>query len=290
MLIWAKYKFLLSYSIVLSLFTQAQDSQFECFYRVNKLYKQEKNYQKALLLLQTCPDSAGIFGLITRGKIYYEMGEYDSAVHDLRLGIARNNGFTGFESAFMTLTDTYIKLVQFDNARQSLVKNASVNKHIELFFAFGQYLKRTYREAQIFAGLDFKDSAISVLTPYMFKDKSFGIDEEETEEITNYYFSLLKEKYGLPKSRRKIKQAVRMISFSNKVDTSRLLIKDPNLPCHCSADYFIVLWGKRIPFKEGLQSSRMTNDTCTCPERYTLKYAINRIKNSYLYSRVYKRL
>ena len=242
-------------------FEKLKDKAFD-FYFNNKNIDSALFYYKTIQ--QIYPDFRPSYINNIIGSCYLAKQETELAKKHLILSLQNPEPLDLFpERVCITIGDIFLSANDYRNALAYYdsstsyyrTKVARMSRHK---FKEGN-LETIYKKSICFDKLNRIDTAISILTPYVFiSNEDDIIDSSEIENIVDYYISLLKRKYTNKQIKMEFTKAMKGLFFEQELDSS--LFKGNSDWKLVRVECFFIFFGKQVNVFKGEGGMRNFDD------------------------------
>lgn len=251
--------FLIILTIFISTLIFSQDTAEKLSDKAFSFYLYNKNIDSALfyykLLQQAHPNFRPSYLNNVIGSCYLEKGQTEFAKVYLILSLRQPDSTDIYpERACLKIADIFLAAGDY---RTALAYYDSSTSYYRTKFRMTRHrfkegsIQTIYKKAICFDKLNELDTAINIMTPYIFLNfDDYVIDSTESVNIVNFYINLIKKKYSVKYIRQEFKNSMKGITYQRENDSSRLHLnpewKSITIDC-----YFRFL-GKRVDiFRQG---------------------------------------
>ena len=221
--------FLITLTIVCKNLVFAQDSAEKLSDKAFGFYVYNKNIDSALyyyqLLQQTYPDFRPAYINNVIGSCYLEKRYTELAKNYFILSLRIPDSLdTHSERACLKIGDIFLAAVDYSKALAYYDSSTSYYRTKVLRMSRHRFregnIETIYKKAICFDKLNRLDTAINILTPYIFIDfDNYIIESTNPVNIVDFYLTLLRKKYNKKQIRNEFKQAMNGITYKREVDS-----------------------------------------------------------------------
>lgn len=190
--------------------------------------KSDNKYDSALNMFYEMYNKSGYIyyskALGSIADIELKLGNIDLADSLYRMCLKDTNKDAELEKYYgaQHLADIRIQRKKFNEGLFYLDAHQTYNPGI--FCSTGSYERRlalNWRYSKCYDGLGELDSAINLLTPFMFKGREIiSYSEKYYDSLSKYYYGLLLKKYNICELRDFLKSSIESLDFQETIDTS----------------------------------------------------------------------
>ncbi len=221
-------KYLL-FILVAFLFTQkiySQNSLHDSLYLNALFLEEDKKYDSALLMYNYLYINAG-YKYYSRALYYIasvqqKIGNEAMADSLYKMCLQDTNSHSEFEKYYssLKLADSKIKKKEFQEALNFLTLHKTYSPNIFCSGGSNQRnLSFVWKSALCLNELENVDSAINLLTPFMFKGKELlSYREEYYDSLNNFYYKLLLKKYNKCSLQLMVFDAIKLLQYSQSIN------------------------------------------------------------------------
>lgn len=231
-----------------------QDSAEKLSDKAFSYYIYDKDIDSALYyyksLQQTFPSFRPSYINSVIGSCYLKKGDKELAKNYLLQSLKRPDSTDIFPERsciyigdiFLEAKDYISALAYYDSSTTHYrTKVARMSRHR---FKEGN-IQTIYKKAICFDKLNKLDTAIKIMTPYIFLNfDDYVIDSSEAEDIVDFYIALIKKRYSVKEIRQEFKIAMKELKYKRENDSSRLHLNPEwkSILIDCYFNFF----GKRV--------------------------------------------
>ncbi len=263
----------------------------DTFYRRALDLKYENMYDSALNMFQEMYNRSGrkyyarAHGNIA--DIELKLGNLDLADSLYRLCLRDTNKDAELEKYLATLKLADIRIKDKNYREGLLYLDIHQTYKPGIFCSVGSYERRlalNWRYSKCLSGIGDIDSAINLLTPFMFKGRELiSFNEKYYDSLGNYYYGLLLKKFGRCEVQELVRNSIDSLHYKESLDTtsSLKLPEMEGMKVECSMSFL----NREIRL---MNSTLLWMKGTTYKSPYSKEYFLADIKRSILYKLIMK--